>query len=71
MRTKDSTFKFGIIAFTFAEIYLLFGTIYTAFRSYDPIHHETIGITLAIITAAATSLVLIALIIGLLKWKSD
>ena len=71
MTTKDSVFKSGVISFSITEFCLLWGIIYTAFQNYDPIHYETLGITMAITAAAGGSLILIVIIIELLKWKSD
>jgi uncharacterized membrane-anchored protein len=71
MKLKDRIFKAGVIVASIAEILFLWGIIYVSVSEYDPIHTETIGITIASITAVCGSLVFLALIYYVLRWKGD
>ena len=52
-----------------AEISILWGIIFEAFREFDPSHIETIGLAAAVASAAIASSVLLVSLFLILKWK--
>jgi len=70
MNRGDMAFKLGISLVSIAEIvgvlYLgVFGTI----EEYDPVHQETIGLTLIIIAATMACAMFLVILFYALKWK--
>lgn len=71
MKHENRMFKIGMFIALGAEISMLWGIIFEAFREFDPSHIETIGLATAILCAALASSVLLVSLVLVLKWKGQ
>jgi hypothetical protein len=69
MKHENRIFKIGMFIALGAEIGILWGIIFEAFREFDPSHVETIGLAAAILSAVLASSVLLISLVLILKWK--
>ena len=69
MKHENRIFKIGIFIALGAEISILWGIILEALREFDPSHVETIGLAVALLSAAIASSVLLISLVLILKWK--
>lgn len=66
---SNLAFKSGVSALIVAEVALLWGLMYMAYKEYDPSHIETAGIVMVIFVTAVGSATLLWAFYQLLKWK--
>ena len=70
MKRGDMAFKLGISLVSIAEIIgLLYLGAFGAIQEYDPVHQETIGLTMIIIATIAACAVFLVILFYAIKWK--